>query len=231
MAIQKGTKLYAIDQTIKRQNARLNTWMKHADFESNLTGGTSEISEFQTLQNNLILLTNRHPELKQFAQRDKYGRITGFSRSQRALEAFNNIPVQDLKVIERQPTYGDVYERQKKSLQKDLKRSGMTLTSKKGMSIRKQVEKYIKESSEIQFALNAMGTLYALSAENSTPANEILEILRGTDKGGKRGLREDGKYQEITPEQWDIVRANLGIVSRDPRFKPELAKRQRRNRK
>ena len=228
MAIKRGTKLYDIDQRIKKQNARLDTWLKHSDFESNITGGLTEVSEFQTLQNQLQMLTSRHPELKQYARYDKYGRIIGFSRNKKALEAFNEITPQDLRVIERQPTYGEVYERNKKALEKDLKRAGLSLTSKRnGMSIKQQVELYIREQSEIQFALNAMGTIYALNAEGNDNAKEVLQILRGEDKGGNRALTESGTYESITPEEWDIVREKLGIISTDPRFKKEISKKRR----
>lgn len=223
MAIQKGSKLYNIDQVIKKQNARLSTWLKHSDFQSDLTDGISEVEQFTTLQNMYTVLLNRNPELKQFARYDQYGRVTSFSRSKKALEAFDKINIQHLRVIERQPTYGEVYEKQKKALEAELKRKGLTLQRKKGLTIKQQVERYIKESSEIQFALNAMGTIYALLNEGSFPAQEVLEILRGEEKGGKRKLSEDG-YERITPEQWDIVREKLGIIKSDSRFKKELEK-------
>jgi hypothetical protein len=98
------------------------------------------------------------------------------------------------------------------------------------MTIKQQVERYIKESSEIQFALNAMGTIYALSNEGSSPAQEVLEILRGKEKGGKRKLSDDG-YERITPEQWDIVREKLGIIKSDSRFKKELEKTRKKGKK
>lgn len=227
MAIQKGSKLYNIDQIIKKQNARLSTWLKHSDFQSDLTDGMAEIEQFTTIQNMYTVLLNKNPELRQFARFDQYGRVTHFSRSKKALEAFEKVSVQDLKVIERQPTYGEVYEKQKKALEAELQRQGLTLQRKNGLSIKQQVEKYMKESSEIQFALNAMGTIYALSNEGNAPANEVLEILRGEEKGGKRKLSDNG-YECITPEQWDIVREKLGIIKSDSRFKKELEKKRKK---